>query len=138
MTVNNVGDALSKIDQRTTANTDNITNIQNQINGPIGLVEQGAATGFITVGANTGGMSINMADQDGNRVVASVRNGDISARSSAAVNGSQLFDLQSEVRSINNQMSNLSSPNPLFNANDVPSSSDAVSHVANPRLKYLT
>jgi trimeric autotransporter adhesin len=132
-TVHTVADAVSNLDKRTTDNTDSITNIQNQIStGSIGLVQQDATTQLITVGANANGQVISVSGLQGNRKVTGVDKGDVSATSSDAVNGSQLFELQSQVSSMNSQMSNLSSGSAYSNANDVPSSSGAVNNAANP------
>ncbi|OLL27435.1 hypothetical protein BTH42_33080, partial [Burkholderia sp. SRS-W-2-2016] len=131
-TVHNVGDAITNIDGRVTQNANDIQNFQNQINdGTIGLVRQDSV-GNITVGASTGGMLVNMAGTAGNRVVTGVANGAVNASSVDAVNGSQLYALQNQVTDLNSQMSNLAPNNPYFNANEVPASSDAVVHAANP------
>ncbi len=50
--------------------------------------------GQITVGANTGGTSVNVSGTDGNRVVTGVAAGAVSVTSSDAVNGAQLFAIQ--------------------------------------------
>jgi len=74
--------------------TNNSTAITNLTNGTAGLVQQvGGAPGpgQITVGAQTGGKSISVTGTDGNRVIQGVANGLVSATSTDAVNGSQLF-----------------------------------------------
>ncbi|NJM51839.1 MAG: hypothetical protein HC843_14035, partial [Sphingomonadales bacterium] len=90
----NVGDAINNIDG-------DLTNLGNQItslnNGTTGIVQQtGGApgNGEITVGAGTGGTSINVAGTDGDRVVTGVADGAVNAASTDAVNGSQLFAVQ--------------------------------------------
>jgi autotransporter adhesin len=90
-THSNAGDAFTALD--TALNTA----VNNIANGTSGLVQQtGGApgTGQITVGANTGGTSVNVAGTGGNRVVTGVANGAVNATSTDAVNGSQLNALQ--------------------------------------------
>ncbi len=90
---NNVGDAFSAIDTQTTTNTTDISNLtQNINNGSVGLVRQtGGAPGEgpITIGALTGGTSINLAGTSGNRVVSGVAAG---VAGTDAVNVAQLTD----------------------------------------------
>ncbi|PRE16152.1 ESPR-type extended signal peptide-containing protein [Burkholderia multivorans] len=74
--VRNVGDAVANLDGRVTTNEDAITNINNQLeSGQIGLVQQDPTTGAITVGANTGGTSVNFGGTDGPRTLSGVANG---------------------------------------------------------------
>ncbi|MFC4293435.1 hypothetical protein ACFOWX_13510, partial [Sphingorhabdus arenilitoris] len=92
---NNVGDAIAAVDGSLTNLGDQITNLTN---GTTGLVQQTGGTpgmGQITVGAATGGHSINVAGTDGDRVVTGVADGAVNATSTDAVNGSQLFAVQS-------------------------------------------
>ncbi|SKC66555.1 Coiled stalk of trimeric autotransporter adhesin [Pseudoxanthomonas indica] len=93
-TVNSVGDAVTNLDSRTTANTNAITNLTTQINnGEVGLAKQDAATKDINVAADKGGTKVNLKGQDGDRTVTGVANGAVSATSKEAVNGSQLNGL---------------------------------------------
>lgn len=64
-------------------------------NGTVGLVQQtgGNPAGQITVGAATGGKSVSVAGTSGTRTVTGVAAGTISATSTDAINGSQLFAL---------------------------------------------
>jgi autotransporter adhesin len=107
-TVHTVGDALSGLDTATTHNTNDITNLNTQVtnntgnitainnqlsdlaDGAVGLVQQDATTGDITVGADKGGTSVNLTGTDGARKLTGVAAGDVSADSTDAVNGSQL------------------------------------------------
>ncbi|WP_419188541.1 YadA family autotransporter adhesin [Burkholderia cepacia] len=74
--VHNIGDVVTNIDGRVTNNEGAITTINNQLAaGEIGLVRQDAATGAITVGANTGGTSVNFAGTAGPRTLSGVGNG---------------------------------------------------------------
>nr|WP_277186074.1 YadA-like family protein [Caballeronia sp. BR00000012568055] len=95
-TVNNVGDAISNIDGRTTQNTTQITTIANQLdNGEIGLVQQDPVTRNINVAANTDGGIVNFTGLAGARVLEGVANGAVTSTSRQAVNGSQLYALAS-------------------------------------------
>nr|WP_081078566.1 ESPR-type extended signal peptide-containing protein [Burkholderia territorii] len=74
--VHNVGDVVTNIDGRVTNNEGAITTINNQLAaGEIGLVRQDPATGAITVGASTGGTSVNFAGTGGPRTLSGVGNG---------------------------------------------------------------
>lgn len=70
-------------------------------NGTVGLVRQDAVTGAITVAASSGGNVIDMAGTDGTRTVTGVASGVISATSTDAVNGSQLYALTQQVGQMN-------------------------------------
>jgi autotransporter adhesin len=97
-TVGNVGDAITNIDGRTTQNTTEITNVQNQLaDGSIGLVQQDATTRDLTVGKDTGGTVVNVSGTAGNRTVTGVAAGAVNATSVDAVNGSQLYGASSSV-----------------------------------------
>ncbi|WP_322013510.1 ESPR-type extended signal peptide-containing protein [Paraburkholderia sp. J12] len=99
-TVNNVGDALTNLDGRTTQNTTDIANVQNQISsGSIGLVQQDPTTRDITVGKDTDGTLVNMAGTAGDRTVTGVAAGAVNASSVDAVNGSQLYSTASSAAS---------------------------------------
>ena len=90
--VNNVGDAISNIDGRTTNNTTNITKLGDQLNsGTLGLVQQDATTKFITVAKDKDGSRVEFAGTAGDRVLGGVARGAVSANSVEAINGSQLF-----------------------------------------------
>ncbi len=107
---NNVGSAFSAVDTKLTSTANNVTNLQNQINsGSIGLVQQDPATRAITVGAATDGASINVAGTAGNRTVTGVAAGALSATSTDAVNGSQLFATNQQVASLSSTVAGLSS-----------------------------
>jgi len=76
--------------------------INNIANGTAGLVQQiGGApgNGQITVGAATGGTSVNFAGIAGARTLTGVANGAVSAASSDAVNGSQIYNANASVAS---------------------------------------
>jgi trimeric autotransporter adhesin len=94
----NVGDALGALDTATTSNTNNIVNLANNINsGSIGLVQQASGTSDVTVAAATGGNAVSFAGTSGNRILTGVAAGALSAGSTEAVNGSQLFAVDQQV-----------------------------------------
>ncbi|WP_039599232.1 ESPR-type extended signal peptide-containing protein [Ralstonia sp. A12] len=103
--VHNVGDAVTNLDGRTTTNetnitqnTTDITNLQQQVgNGTIGLVQQAGAGADLTVGAATDGANVNFAGTAGDRKLVGVANGDVSATSKEAINGSQLHGVSQSV-----------------------------------------
>ncbi len=71
-------------------------------NGTTGLVQQtGGApgTGQITIGAATGGALLSVAGTDGNRVVSGLADGALSATSTDAVTGAQLFAITDAISS---------------------------------------
>ncbi|WP_367106374.1 YadA-like family protein [uncultured Psychrobacter sp.] len=99
--VNNVGDALDNLDTRTTTNAGNINTNANNIagntgsiadltNGRTGIVRQDTGTGAISVGAQTGGTSIDFTGTDGVRILTGLANGNVAADSTDAITGDQL------------------------------------------------
>jgi autotransporter adhesin len=88
---NNVGSAFGAVDSA-------ISNLKSQIgNGSIGLVQQNSGTRVLTVGASTDGTVVNMAGTAGNRQVTGVAAGALTATSTDAVNGSQLYATNQQV-----------------------------------------
>ncbi|MGP5437454.1 ESPR-type extended signal peptide-containing protein, partial [Psychrobacter alimentarius] len=88
-------------DQLNTTNT-NVTNNTNDIDdinaGRSGIVRQDAGTGAITVGAATGGTSVNFANSTGGaRTLSGVADGNIAANSKEAINGGQVNTLVNTV-----------------------------------------
>lgn len=113
--------AITNIDRRVT-NLEGSVNGSNQAvqnlttaiqNGTIGLVQQDPTTKEINVGSQTGGTAVNIAGTSGNRTIRGVKAGAISATSSEAVNGSQLFALQQSIDSglskVDNRLNSLDS-----------------------------
>src|SRR6202012_2682042 len=83
---------ITNLDGRVTTNEGDILNIRNELgNGSIGLVKQDEATGDITVAKDTNGTRVDFTGTDGARKLAGVAEGELSATSTEAVNGSQLF-----------------------------------------------
>ncbi|RQU12338.1 adhesin [Burkholderia cenocepacia] len=74
--VNSVGDVVTNLDGRVTTNEGGLKKLSEQLeSGTLGLVQQDAMTGDITVGANTGGSVVNFAGTSGARVLSGVANG---------------------------------------------------------------
>ena len=98
--VRNVGDAVSNLDGRVTTNEGDITNLQQQIgDGTIGLVQQANAGDNLTVGKDTDGAAVDFTGTAGERKLIGVANGDVSATSKEAINGSQLHGVSDSVAS---------------------------------------
>ncbi|MDR5877124.1 YadA-like family protein [Caballeronia sp. LZ032] len=94
--VNNVGDALSNIDARTTQNLVDIGDISAQINiGAIGLVRQDPLTRKITVAGASDGATVDFTGLAGARTLMGLADGAVNGGSTEAVNGSQLFAVSS-------------------------------------------
>jgi autotransporter adhesin len=110
-TYNNVGSAITGLDGRATTNATNITTNTGDINnlktGKAGLVQQSAAGASLTVGKDTDGAAVSVAGTAGNRTVTGVAAGSLSALSSEAVNGSQLFATNARLGMAENSISTL-------------------------------
>jgi autotransporter adhesin len=113
-TVSNIGDAISNVDSRTTANenrlddhegriaanTTNINNLRQDIDsGNVGLVQQDSTSRNITVAAGTDGNVVDFTGTDGERRLTGVAPGEVSATSTDAINGSQLHGVSQSVAS---------------------------------------
>ncbi|SDR48899.1 Head domain of trimeric autotransporter adhesin [Burkholderia orbicola] len=98
--VNSVGDVVTNLDGRTTANESDIKKLSDDIgSGTVGLVQQAAKDDNITVGAKTGGRAVDFTGSDGTRKLTGVAAGDVSAASNEAVNGAQLHGVSDSVAS---------------------------------------
>ncbi|WP_322035497.1 ESPR-type extended signal peptide-containing protein [Burkholderia cenocepacia] len=74
--VNSVGEVVTNLDGRVTTNEGGLKKLSEQLeSGTLGLVQQDAMTGGITVGANTGGSVVNFTGAGGARVLSGVANG---------------------------------------------------------------
>ncbi|AQT51966.1 MULTISPECIES: ESPR-type extended signal peptide-containing protein [Burkholderia cepacia complex] len=74
--VNNVGDVVTNLDGRVTSNEGDIAKLGDQLaSGQIGLVQQDPASGTITVGAATGGSTVDFTGTGGARTLSGVANG---------------------------------------------------------------
>lgn len=93
-TFTNMGDAMGNLDDRTTANSNSIKQLSDNLNnGTVGLVKQDATSKDITVAKEVGGTKVNMSGTAGDRQVTGVAAGAVSKDSTDAVNGSQLNKL---------------------------------------------
>ncbi|RQV08234.1 adhesin [Burkholderia cenocepacia] len=98
--VNSVGDVVTNLDSRTTANEGDIKKLADDIgSGTLGLVQQANPSGDITVGANSDGHAVNFSSKTGARTLTGVAAGDVSAASADAVNGGQLHGVSNSVAS---------------------------------------
>jgi len=143
-TVNTVGDAVSNLDGRVTANTNdiatlntNVSNITNQLNqGEVGLVQQDSATGNITVAKDLNGSSVDFTNAQGSaRVLTGVAAGTVKASSTDAINGSQLFNATSSTASAMgggstvNSDGTITAPTYVVNGQTVHNAGDAISNL---------
>ncbi|MBJ9753630.1 ESPR-type extended signal peptide-containing protein [Burkholderia cepacia] len=98
--VNSVGDVVTNLDGRTTANEGDIKKLADDIgSGTLGLVQQANPGDDITVGANTDGHAVDFSSKTSARTLKGVAAGDVSATSTEAVNGSQLHGVSDSVAS---------------------------------------
>jgi autotransporter adhesin len=81
----------TQVDNNTTDIKNINSTINNITNGTVGIVTQDAATGNISVAGDTGGNLVNVAGMAGARQITGVKNGGVSAASTDAINGSQLY-----------------------------------------------
>ncbi|KAA9349527.1 YadA-like family protein, partial [Ochrobactrum quorumnocens] len=96
--VTNLGNRVTTVDDR-------VTNLSQTIgSGAIGLVRQNGADAQLTVGAETGGANVNMAGTSGNRTVTGVATGTVTATSTDAINGSQLFSTNQAVEAVGSKI----------------------------------
>ena len=97
-TVHNVGDAITNIDGRVTDVQGSVTNLTQQLNsGEVGLVKQDANTNAVTVASDKPGTLVDFTGSEGARTLRGVQAGELSATSTDAVNGSQLFATDARV-----------------------------------------
>uniref|UniRef100_UPI0022B99B99 YadA C-terminal domain-containing protein n=1 Tax=Acinetobacter sp. HY1485 TaxID=2970918 RepID=UPI0022B99B99 len=98
------GGQLANVQSQVTANTNNISNLQNNISdvtsGKTGIVKQADANSPITIGQDTGGTTVNVAGTSGNRTVTGVANGSVAQGSTDAINGGQLSNVSNSVASV--------------------------------------
>jgi len=91
-TYNNVSGAINGLDTALNTTNANVDNLSNQINsGKVGLVQQAAAGQNLTVGKDTDGTAVDFTGTAGARTLTGVSAGALSATSTEAVNGSQLY-----------------------------------------------
>ncbi|MQR02495.1 ESPR-type extended signal peptide-containing protein [Glaciimonas soli] len=92
-----LGALNTAVTNNTTAIAGNTTNINNLLNGTAGLVQQAGSTANVTVAKSTGGTAVDVTGTAGTRKVTGVTAGALSATSTDAVNGSQLFETNAQV-----------------------------------------
>ncbi|MBA9083324.1 autotransporter adhesin [Bartonella chomelii] len=98
---NNVGDAFTGVDTLLTRLSGKINDVVDSI-----LVEQNSGTRRITIGAKTDGAEIEITNREGeSRVLSGVKDGDLSARSTEAVNGAQLYKVDESVKTLGGTVS---------------------------------
>jgi autotransporter adhesin len=90
--------AISSIDGRVTSVEGSVTDLTQQLtSGEVGLVKQDSATSAITVASDKAGKSVDFTGAEGARTLRGVAAGEVSAQSTEAVNGSQLFATNARV-----------------------------------------
>ncbi|NVH77901.1 hypothetical protein FSB08_36835, partial [Paraburkholderia sp. JPY432] len=83
---------ITGIDRRVTNVEGSVQNIANDLSsGVVGLVQQDAGTNAITVAKDKAGDLVDFTGTDGGRTLSGVKAGTLSATSTDAVNGSQLY-----------------------------------------------
>jgi hypothetical protein len=97
--VHTVGDAVTNLDGRVYNNTTQITNLSSQLSsGTVGMVQQAGAGQKLTVGKDTDGSEVSFANAAGEaRRLSGVAAGSVSATSTDAINGSQLYGVSQSV-----------------------------------------
>jgi autotransporter adhesin len=101
-TVNNVGDAITNLDGRTTQNTTDISNIQTTINSMSGSVTNAvqydsSAHDKVTLGGSTNAAKVKLTN---------LQDADLSATSTDAVTGAQLWNTNQQVSSLSQAVQN--------------------------------
>jgi hypothetical protein len=131
---NNVDGALNALSNRIQANSNNISILQASSGGGGGatFVTQDASTRAINVGASTDGTSVNFAGTGGNRQLTGVANGSVSATSSDAVNGGQLYATNTAVAATTSYATNAATG--VANVVGGGTSVDALGNVTAPQL----
>ncbi|AOI74958.1 YadA-like family protein [Burkholderia sp. NRF60-BP8] len=111
VTYNNVGDALDNLDSRTVVNTGAIADVKDQL-ADSGLVDaNGDTRAVVTYDKNADGSpnygSVTLGDGHGPVKVTNVADGTLSATSTDAVNGAQLFATNEQVGQNTTNITNL-------------------------------
>ncbi|PRY02762.1 YadA family autotransporter adhesin, partial [Paraburkholderia sp. BL25I1N1] len=126
------GSELYATNQQVTQNSSDITNLTNNINnGSVGLVQQDATSRNITVAKGSDGTVVDFTGTAGSRKLTGVTAGVLSAASTDAVNGSQLYSTNSNVANLSNNVSNI--------AGNVTNISNVVNNITNggTGIKYF-
>ncbi|NLS74204.1 hypothetical protein E3H11_35980 [Bradyrhizobium brasilense] len=85
----NVGGALEAIEQQIATMSSSMINDIGS--GAVGLVRQTDPTAAVTIAAKTGGKLVDLTGSDGRRTLTGITNGIVSAQSSDALTGQQLY-----------------------------------------------
>ncbi|MBA9082645.1 autotransporter adhesin [Bartonella chomelii] len=90
--VHDVGDAFASVDAK-------LTELFQQVGsaGGDGLVKQDGSSHIITIGKEAKGNEISITGSDGSRKLTGLKNGDVSDKSTDAINGSQLYEQGSRI-----------------------------------------
>ncbi|HII2072321.1 TPA: YadA family autotransporter adhesin [Escherichia coli] len=102
----NVGDAFIAVDNTLTENISKINSLQA---GQSGLVQQNANNKVISVASGSGGALVDFRGTDGERVLTGIADGAVSATSTDAVNGKQLYETNQKVAQNTTEINKLSS-----------------------------
>lgn len=105
----------------------------NALSGAVNLVRQDPTTRAITVGKDTDGTVVDVTGTSGARQVTGVAAGALSADSTDAVNGSQLYQTNVQVDALNQRVQNISiggTPVLASQANDAPASATGANATA--------
>lgn len=93
-TVNNIGGAISNLDTRMGNVESTVTQLTGQLSQNGGnLIKQDQTSRDITLAADTDGTRVNIAGTAGERTLSGVADGNVSAGSTDAINGGQLYDV---------------------------------------------
>ncbi|MBF7683525.1 YadA-like family protein, partial [Acinetobacter sp. B5B] len=90
------GGQLANVQNQVTANTNDINSLQNTVSnigsGKTGIVQQASSDAAVSIGKDSAGTQINVANNAGtSRTISGVANGNVSASSTDAVNGAQVY-----------------------------------------------
>ncbi|EIF29679.1 hemagglutinin-like protein, partial [Burkholderia sp. Ch1-1] len=130
--ITNLNTQVTNIDGRVTQNTTDITTLTNNIdNGEVGLVQQDAVSRNITVAKDSDGTVVDFTGTAGTRKLTGLSAGDLSATSTDAVNGSQLYATNQNVANVASNVTNI--------AGDVTNISNVVNNITNggDGIKYF-
>jgi trimeric autotransporter adhesin len=129
--VSGVGGAVSALDSAVTQNTNDIATLNTNVaqntsdistisqqlaSGNVGLVRQDATSRNITVAKDTDGTVVDMTGTQGTRTVTGVSAGALTADSTDAVNGSQLYQTNNNVSDLTQRVNNVEATGSAFMA----------------------
>ncbi|QIF08277.1 YadA-like family protein [Ralstonia mannitolilytica] len=105
-TVNNVGAVVTNLNGRVTSNETSITDLQKAVgSGTVGLVQQAAGGGKLTVGKDADGTEVDFTGKGGaGRKLTGLANGTVAPGSKDAVTGDQLNTTNSNVSALSTRV----------------------------------